>query len=842
MMLRSLYDTDLSPFDYESVNLARQESIDHLVGAIDHLDVLVLAASCNLPYGLPPDEQAFIAEAARSGLLGPTFLTTRLRLKLSQSPALGGGCVVNTGAVTQLAASCPRTPEAAQAELVESTARAGDNWAGLGVRVNSVLQAGAAPCSPASTPRSAAPTGGSRVAGGTLVRSQHRGWRRRHRRRPVPRQQRRRRASPVRRCASADPDRSVATTCSGNISESPRGPCATVTFHPHGSNTGPTGPGAVSGSAAPSFTRKDACSMTAELRHPAPARAGGSWTGRASRRRPCRPLLGRSPGPDSPVGALWASLVEVLAGHRRSVVGAAARRRTATRWRSYGLAAGGRRPGARRQSTGRPARGPHCRRGAGTPDRGRRHGGAHGRTAPHRDRVGARRPSSERPPAHGDRRGRQPRRCWRPGPAGSPTTSTRRCDAGCRTSVRRPAARRPRRRGPARPPPRARRGRRGRRRPPARPHRSRSAARAIASTSRRARTVRRRASSPTPAATPRAGRPRASSSSMPSPVLATVLSTGGRQAPSRRSAIVSMVRSSRAGAVGALAVGLVDGVHVADLEDARLRGLDAVAHARREQHERGVGEARPPRPRSARRRRSRRPPRRSRPRRARAPPAGSTTPGRRGGRGRPSSGCRRRGRARGRPSAPGRRAARRPRTGEDGSMASTPTRLPARRIAATSALVEVDLPTPGAPVMPRTWARPACGSRSAAITSRRSGEASSTSVISRATAAGSPSRARATRSGTAWAPRRVTPRVTRSSRRGHADDQRVALAAAAAQRGGTDAATAALELEGEVQHDPGARHADGVAEGDGAAVDVDLGRRSMPSCGPTRCRRRRRPR
>ena len=58
MMLRSLYDSDLSAFDYESVNLARQDSIDHLVGTIGHIDVLVLAASCNLPYGLPPDELA----------------------------------------------------------------------------------------------------------------------------------------------------------------------------------------------------------------------------------------------------------------------------------------------------------------------------------------------------------------------------------------------------------------------------------------------------------------------------------------------------------------------------------------------------------------------------------------------------------------------------------------------------------------------------------------------------------------------------------------------------------------------------------------------------------------
>lgn len=170
MMLRALYDADLTPFTYESVNLARQQSIDHLVGAIDHLDVLVLAATCNLPGGLPPGEKAFIAEAARSGLLGPTFLTTRLRLKLSHSPALGGGCVVNTGAVrTWLELST--TPEAAQAEVIASTARAGENWAGLGVRVNSVLQAPRAVLPRQYAPQDP-PMGSSRAAGATIVRTQ----------------------------------------------------------------------------------------------------------------------------------------------------------------------------------------------------------------------------------------------------------------------------------------------------------------------------------------------------------------------------------------------------------------------------------------------------------------------------------------------------------------------------------------------------------------------------------------------------------------------------------------------------------------------------------------------
>ncbi|MDZ5662491.1 SDR family oxidoreductase [Nocardioides sp. S-58] len=169
MMLRSLYDSDLSAFDYESVNLARQDSIDNLVGLVDHIDVLVLAASCHLPFGLPAGEQAFIAEAVRSGLLGPTFLTTRLRLKLSKSPALGGGCVVNTGAVRAWL-ELSSTPEAAHAQLVDTTARAGEQWAGLGVRVNSVTQAPRTVLPRQYAP--SAPVGGSRVAGGTLVRTQ----------------------------------------------------------------------------------------------------------------------------------------------------------------------------------------------------------------------------------------------------------------------------------------------------------------------------------------------------------------------------------------------------------------------------------------------------------------------------------------------------------------------------------------------------------------------------------------------------------------------------------------------------------------------------------------------
>ena len=118
-------------------------------------------------------------------------------------------------------------------------------------------------------------------------------------------------------------------------------------------------------------------------------------------------------------------------------------------------------------------------------------------------------------------------------------------------------------------------------RPCTSPQRSRSAVTAIASISSRARRVRR--------ARELAGR------LQPGAVLVDrrdhlvdalarsarrSCTIGGRQAPSGRSAEREHRAQVAADLVGAVAVGLVDDVHVADLEDAGLRRLDAVAHAR----------------------------------------------------------------------------------------------------------------------------------------------------------------------------------------------------------------------------------------------------------------------
>src|ERR1700722_14228804 len=173
-----------------------------------------------------------------------------------------------------------------------------------------------------------------------------------------------------------------------------------------------------------------------------------------------------------------------------------------------------------------------------------------------------------------------------------------------------------------------------------------------------------------------------------------------------------------------------------------------------------------------------------------------------------------------------------PVNGDEGSMASTATRSPCPRYEATSAPVTVDLPTPGDPVSPSTRACPVSGA--ATFRPARSwGAPSSTSDRSRPRARASPSRARSMAvagsrppawTGSATGPGSVTeePSSATRGRGGYLEQQRAALAAAAAQRGRAQPAAAAAQLVHEVQGDPGARRPDRVAQGDGPAVHVDF--------------------
>ena len=87
-----------------------------------------LAATC--PSACPPDEQAFIAEAARSGAARPDVPHHPAAAQARPEPGARRRLRGQHRRRTHVAGARPRTPEAAQAQLVESTARAGEQWAG----------------------------------------------------------------------------------------------------------------------------------------------------------------------------------------------------------------------------------------------------------------------------------------------------------------------------------------------------------------------------------------------------------------------------------------------------------------------------------------------------------------------------------------------------------------------------------------------------------------------------------------------------------------------------------------------------------------------------------------
>ena len=140
-VLPGLYDADLSRFDYHQLQLARRESIDYFISNLGPIDILINAAGATLPHSSDPHEREFVAHSARVGLVGPTQLTTRLRFRLSESLAPGGGAVINTSA-TRSWLELTQSRSEAQAELIAMTKRVGESWRRHGARVNAVIDSG----------------------------------------------------------------------------------------------------------------------------------------------------------------------------------------------------------------------------------------------------------------------------------------------------------------------------------------------------------------------------------------------------------------------------------------------------------------------------------------------------------------------------------------------------------------------------------------------------------------------------------------------------------------------------------------------------------------------------
>lgn len=135
--LTSFYDADLTGFGYHRMDLVDGDSIAEVADTLGPVDVVVNAAAPRLPSDLDPAEREFVIHAAKVGLLGPLQLATRLRLRLSDSTATGGGSVVNLPTVKRWF-DLTHGPLAADLEMERATARLASAWSRLGVRVNSV--------------------------------------------------------------------------------------------------------------------------------------------------------------------------------------------------------------------------------------------------------------------------------------------------------------------------------------------------------------------------------------------------------------------------------------------------------------------------------------------------------------------------------------------------------------------------------------------------------------------------------------------------------------------------------------------------------------------------------
>lgn len=137
-ILPSLYDADLSDFDYHQLQLTSSDAIDSFVERIGSVDVLVNAAGSRLSTRMDEHEREFLCHSARLGFVGPLRLTQQLRLRLFSSDAPGGGAVIHTS-YTAHWLELTQSPADAENELRAQTAQAGQAWVRLGARVNTVL-------------------------------------------------------------------------------------------------------------------------------------------------------------------------------------------------------------------------------------------------------------------------------------------------------------------------------------------------------------------------------------------------------------------------------------------------------------------------------------------------------------------------------------------------------------------------------------------------------------------------------------------------------------------------------------------------------------------------------
>lgn len=133
------YESDLSGYDYQCLQMEDRQAVDALPSTLDGLDVLVNNAGQTLPGGQSEYIPDVFEQTVAINLFGAFRLATACKPLLQQSDRQGGASVINLASMSSFFAM-PIVPGygAAKAAIVQMTKNLGVAWAADQIRVNAV--------------------------------------------------------------------------------------------------------------------------------------------------------------------------------------------------------------------------------------------------------------------------------------------------------------------------------------------------------------------------------------------------------------------------------------------------------------------------------------------------------------------------------------------------------------------------------------------------------------------------------------------------------------------------------------------------------------------------------
>jgi NAD(P)-dependent dehydrogenase (short-subunit alcohol dehydrogenase family) len=133
------YDTDLSAFRFQTLEMRDREAVDALAGGLGSLDVLVNNAGANFPDGLDEWSPEGFSASLDMNVEGAQRLTVRAKPALAASTLAGGASVVNVVSMMSFrATTIVPGYSASKAALLALTRNLAVHWVGDGIRVNAV--------------------------------------------------------------------------------------------------------------------------------------------------------------------------------------------------------------------------------------------------------------------------------------------------------------------------------------------------------------------------------------------------------------------------------------------------------------------------------------------------------------------------------------------------------------------------------------------------------------------------------------------------------------------------------------------------------------------------------